>query len=48
MKSYNYFLIDFKKKNKNLNNLLKTTKKFLSDSPVIPHFANECLDDLRF
>ena len=46
--SYN-FLIDFIKKNKNLNNLEKNYKKILvCFSPVIPHFANECLDDLGF
>ncbi len=46
--SYN-FLIDFIKKNKNLNNLEENYKKILvCFSPVIPHFANECLDDLGF
>ncbi|WP_075501213.1 leucine--tRNA ligase [Candidatus Pelagibacter communis] len=46
--SYN-FLIDFIKKNKNLNNLEENYKKILvCFSPVIPHFANECLVDLGF
>ncbi len=44
--TYNY-LINYVKKNKNLKNLEENYKKILiCFSPVIPHFANECLVDL--
>ena len=44
--TYNY-LINYIKKNKNLKNLEENYKKILiCFTPVIPHFANECLVDL--
>ncbi len=46
--TYNY-LIDFVKKNKGLENLESNYKNILiCFSPIIPHFANECLVDLGF
>ena len=46
--TYN-FLINYIKKNKNLNNLKENYKKILiCFSPVIPHLTNECLIDLGF
>ena len=46
--TYNY-LIDFVKKNKDLENLESNYKNILiCFSPIIPHFANECLVDLGF
>ena len=46
--TYNY-LINYIKENKNLKNLEDNYKKILiCFSPVIPHFANECLVDLGF
>ena len=44
--TYNY-LVNYIKKNKNLENLEENyTKILVCFSPVIPHFANECLIDL--
>ena len=46
--TYNY-LINYIKENKNLKNLEDNYKKILiCFSPVIPHFAHECLVDLGF
>ena len=45
--TYNY-LIDYLKKNKNIKNLKENYVKILiCFSPVIPHFSNECLDDIQ-
>ena len=44
--AYN-FLINFLKKNKNIKNLKENYIKILiCFSPVIPHFANECLTEI--
>ena len=46
--TYN-FLTNYIKLNKNLKNLEKNyVKILLCFSPVIPHFANECLEDIGF
>ena len=46
-KTYN-FLIKFIRENKNLSNLEENYKKILiCFYPVIPHFVNECLSDLK-
>ena len=43
------FFSEFVKKGKNFTNLTKDYVKFLiSISPIIPHFANECLVQLNF
>ena len=45
--TYN-FLVNFIKKEKNIKNLDFNYKKILiCFSPVIPHFANECLENLK-
>ena len=44
--TYNY-LINYIQKNKNLKNLKDNYKKILiCFSPVIPHFASECLEEI--
>ena len=46
--TYN-FLINYIKAEKNLNNLRDNYLKILlCFSPIIPHFANECLEDIGF
>ena len=45
--TYNY-LINYVKKNKDIENLKENYVKILIClSPVIPHFSNECLEDLK-
>mgnify|MGYP001994419802 FL=1 len=45
--TYNY-LAKLIRENQNIDNLLDNYKKILiCFSPVIPHFANECLEDLK-
>ena len=46
--TYNY-LIKLYKKKKNIKKLKENYKKILiCFSPVIPHFTNECLNELKF